>query len=135
MLPRLIEKAVVTGHRVLIVADDAALLKRIDVALWSHAPDAFLPHAVMGETDFAARQPVLLARGTADNVNTADLLAIVDGVLPETPGDWSRILYLFDGNDPAALARARSAWKRVRSIEGVSPGYWQESERGWTKAG
>jgi DNA polymerase-3 subunit chi len=131
----LIEKAVAAGHRVRIAADDPALLKRLDAALWIFSAEGFLPHAVEGDTDFPDRQPVLLGQGTTTNANGADLLAVAGGALPDAPTTWKRILYLFDGGDAAALATARAAWKAMRALDGASPSYWQESERGWQKAG
>jgi DNA polymerase III subunit chi len=135
VLPRLLEKAVAAGHRVRVSSEAAVTLKHLDTALWAYAPASFLPHAIEGETEFPKRQPVLLAVGPDGNANAADLLAVTDGVLPVDPGKWTRILYVFDGNKSAALARARTDWKAVRAMDGAVLAYWQESERGWQKAG
>ena len=36
VVPRLLEKVLAAGHRVLLVGDDRAVLQKLDVALWSH---------------------------------------------------------------------------------------------------
>ena len=132
VLPRLIEKALAAGHRVLVRHDDPALLARLDAALWTYEPASFLPHARDGER--AAAQPVLLSAG--EPVNRADLLAIPGGPLPHPLGGFVRVLYLFDGSDDAALALARDEWRRVRGMPDASPVYWREGEGGrWEKAG
>lgn len=133
VLPRLLEKALAAGHRVLVRHPDAALLKRLDARLWDYEPASFLPHGVDGEA--AASQQVLLT-AQAGNPNGADLLAVPGGALPDDVNGFARALYLFDGNEDAALALARDEWRRVRGLAGASPVYWREVEGGrWEKAG
>lgn len=133
VLPRLLEKAVAAGFRTVIRSADGALLARLDIALWTYDPASFLPHAVDGP--FAAAQPILLT-AAADDANAADLIAVVDGVLPGDLTPYRRALYLFDGDDAAALDRARSHWRALRDRDGVNPVYWREGEGGrWEQAG
>ena len=49
VLPRLLDKAVAAGFRTVIRSVDTALLARLDAALWTYDPAAFLPHGVDGE--------------------------------------------------------------------------------------
>ena len=133
VLPRLLEKAVAAGYRAVVRAADPVLLARLDAALWTYDPASFLPHAVDGE--HAAVQPILLTAGEG-SANAADLLVVVDGVMPGDLTAYRRALYLFDGGDEAALGLARRHWKAIRELEGVAPVYWRENERGaWEKAG
>lgn len=133
VLPRLLEKAVAVGYRTVIRAADPALLARLDAALWAYDPASFLPHAVDGE--HAAAQPILLT--TRDGAaNAADLLVVVDGVVPGDLTAYRRALYLFDGGDETARGLARYHWKAIRELDGVTPIYWRENERGgWEQAG
>jgi len=135
VLPRLLEKAVAAGYRAVIRAADPALLARLDAALWTYDPTSFLPHAVDGP--YAAAQPILLTTGEGEDsaANDADLLVVVDGVMPGELTAFRRALYLFDGADAAALGLARRHWKAIRELDGVTPVYWRETERGgWEKA-
>jgi len=130
VLPKLLEKAVAAGHRVVVRSDDAAQLADLDAALWSYEPASFLPHAIDGEA-----QPVLLT-AREDAANGADLAAVIDGRLPGDLSPYKRILYLFDGGDEAALALARRHWKALKGRDDVTPVYWQEGARGrWEQAG
>lgn len=133
VLPRLLEKALAAGHRVVVRHPDVSLLKRLDARLWDYEAASFLPHGMDGEA--AAAQPVLLT-AEAGNANRADLLAVPGGALPDDVADFARTLYLFDGNDDAALALAREEWRRVRGLAGATPVYWREGEGGrWEKSG
>ncbi|MBV8972646.1 MAG: DNA polymerase III subunit chi [Sphingomonadaceae bacterium] len=133
VLPRLLEKAVAAGFRSVVRSADADLLARLDAALWTYDPASFLPHAVDGP--FAAEQPVLLTTAETD-ANAADLIAVVDGVLPGDLAPYRRALYLFDGGDEAALARARGHWRALKDRDGVTPVYWREGGGGrWEKVG
>ncbi len=61
------------------------------------------------------------------------MLVLVDGAEVEPPPQFARCLYLFDGNDEAALAQARALWRRLRE-RAETLTYWQQTERGWQKA-
>ena len=133
VLPRLLDKAFAAGFRSVVRSSDADLLARLDAALWTYDPASFLPHAVDGP--FAADQPILLTSAPTD-ANAADLIAVVDGVLPGEPTHYKRVLYLFDGGDGVALDRARGHWRALKDRDGVTPVYWREDEGGrWEKAG
>ena len=133
VLPRLLEKALASGMRAVVRSRDAALLARIDAALWNYDPASFLPHAIDG--DDAAAQPVLLTGGD-DTANAADLVAVVDGALPGDLTPFKRALYLFDGGDAEALALARRHWKALKDRDDVRPVYWREGDGGrWEQAG
>jgi DNA polymerase-3 subunit chi len=133
VLPRLLDKAVAAGFRTVIRSSDPALLARLDAALWTYDAASFLPHAVDGP--FAAEQPVLLTTDAID-ANAADLIAVVDGVLPGDLTPYRRALYLFDGGDAAALEQARGHWRALKDRDGVTPVYWREDDAGrWEKAG
>ena len=133
VLPRLLEKAVAAGLRSVIRSADPVLLARLDAALWTFDPASFLPHAVDGP--FAAAQPILLTT-EPDDANGADLIAVVDGILPGDLSRYKRVLYLFEGEDRAALDRARGHWRALKDRDGLTPVYWRESDAGkWEKAG
>ncbi len=48
VLPRIAERVLETGGRLLIVSSDEALAQRLDSHLWNYRPDSFLPHGVAG---------------------------------------------------------------------------------------
>jgi hypothetical protein len=60
VLPLIARAARRAGQRMLVVADDADLLDRLDKALWEQFPEDFLAHG-RADAVHAARQPVLLA--------------------------------------------------------------------------
>ena len=133
VLPRLLEKAFAAGFRAVVRSADAAVLARLDAALWSYDAASFLPHAVDGAD--AEHQPILLT-SSVETRNAATLVAVIDGVLPGDLAPYARALYLFDGGDEAALALARRHWKALKNRDDIVPVYWREGEGGrWEKAG
>ena len=134
VLPPLVAKALAAGHRLLIRCPDAALLARVDDALWQAPPDSFVPHGIdhaLG--DRAASQPVLLSAEAPWSANAADCLAQVGGDLPDDLAGLVRGLFLFVA-DTLRVARAR--WRRLSGRDGFRPVYWRESEGGrFEKAG
>jgi DNA polymerase-3 subunit chi len=115
-------------------ADRAAA---VDALLWTYNDDSFLPHAIAGDGD-PARQPVLITVEEG-NANAAQVLFLAGGA---TLSDWAqsaksfdRVVLLFDGRDPEALAAARQAWKEAKSAA-LDVTYWKESAAGkWEKQG
>ena len=116
------------GQRLLVVADDEALLARLDRVLWDQGAASFIPHGVAGGSDDSA-QPILLSSGS-DAPNRARNLLIADGRWREAALGYDRAFYLFDGE---SLQAARLAWKLLAGREGVERHYWGHEEGRWVK--
>ena len=99
-------KALADGQRMIIVADDSALLDRLDKALWEYRPEAFLAHGRATEPH-AERQPLLLSTG-CDAVNGARVVALADGRWRPEAESFDRALLFFD---EAGRESARAAWR------------------------
>jgi DNA polymerase-3 subunit chi len=117
-------------QRLLVVADDEALLARLDRQLWDQGAASFLPHGLSGGADDAA-QPILLSTGT-DAPNLARNMLIADGEWREAALGYDRAFYLFDGD---SLEGARLAWKLLAGRDGVERNYWALEDGRWTKKG
>ena len=130
VLPRLAERVVGGGGRLLVVSGDARQRAAIDRLLWDYAADSFLPHAQAGAGDDAA-QPVLIA---ADPVagNAARNILIADAQWRDEALSFDRAFHLFDEN---GIGAARAAWKALGARDGVDRRYWKQGERGWEQAG
>lgn len=128
VLPPLLEKSLARGWRVIVQASSDERVEALDAHLWTYRDDSFLPHGTDGESD-PASQPVLLT--TRDhNPNRAEVRFLIDGA--EVPADadgYERIVLLFDGEDPDALAAARERWTQAKA-QGLATTYWQADEEG-----
>lgn len=114
--------------RLLVVADDEALLARLDRLLWDQGATSFLPHGLAGGSD-DMRQPILLSTGT-DAPNQARNLLIADGQWREAALGYDRAFYLFGGD---SLEAARLAWKLLAGREGVERRYWANEAGKWVQ--
>ena len=138
VLPELVERSLAKPWRVLIKCESADRAAAIDNLLWTYDEQSFLPHAQLGDGD-PARQPVLLTT-EEHNANGANVLFLV-GVAesPDWNGDlvrsFSRVVLLFDGRDPEALASARKTWTAAKAAQ-HDVTYWKQSAAGkWDKQG
>lgn len=129
-LARLLDRTSKAGQRALVLCPDEARLKALDSALWACAEPVWLPHGTAADGD-ADLQPVWLST-TAQPVNGARFLFLVDGVATDRAADFDRVFDLFDGNDPAAVAEARNRW-RAGKASGHGLTYWKQGPRGWEK--
>ncbi len=124
VLPRICERLLESGERLLIVAGPE-LLATLDEQLWTYAPDAFLPHG-RADRPSADKQAILLAGGF-EPLNGAGNVALADGVWRDEALAFARTFYFFD-NDHLDIARA--AWKALRNRKEAEPRYWKQDERG-----
>jgi DNA polymerase-3 subunit chi len=129
-LGRLLERVLDSGLRAVVRASSAERVEALNRALWLFGGDSFLPHGSRADGS-AEDQPVFLTE-REDCPNGAQVLVLVDGAETD-PAGFRRCLYLFDGNDEQAVARARDLWRRWRE-RGLTLTYWQQAERGWQKA-
>jgi DNA polymerase III subunit chi len=115
-------------QRLLVVADDDALLARLDRLLWDQGASSFIPHGLAGGPDDSA-QPILLSSGS-DAPNRARNLLIADGEWREAALGYDRAFFLFDGE---SLEAARLAWKLLAGRDGVERHYWGHEDSRWVK--
>ena len=136
VLPGLVERTLERKWRALIRCESADRAVALDNLLWTYDDQSFLPHAQAGDGEPAC-QPVLLTT-EEDNANGANVLFLVGGAEP--PGwngdrthSFSRIVVLFDGRDPEALAAARRNWPAAKAAQ-HDVTYWKQSAEGkWEK--
>jgi DNA polymerase-3 subunit chi len=129
-LPRIAERVLSAGERLLIVARDEAQRATLDRVLWDYTPDSFLPHARLGAGDDAA-QPVLIAPDV-NAANGARHIALVDGEWRDEALDFTRAFLFF--NDEA-IREARLAWKALGDRDDVERRYWKQNDAGrWEQA-
>lgn len=131
-LPRLLEKILAAGYRAVVCVPDRERLEQLDRHLWTYSRDSFLPHGTRSD-GHAARQPVLLT-DRIENPNAASVLVLLDiDAYGELEG-FERVIDMFDGSDPEALAAARARWQQAKRA-GHELAYWQQDERGaWKRA-
>lgn len=110
-VPKLMEKALASGSKVLMRCDDDAALKAMSDALWTFSPNGFLPHGSAREP-YADQQPILLTLD-ATNANGAGILCVLDGSSPPFDG-FSKVLDIFDGTNDAAVTAARARWSTYK---------------------
>lgn len=129
-LPRLLERALADGHRIVVLAGSAERVAHLDGLLWTYNEASFLPHGSARDANMA-RQPIFLTEHD-ENPNRATMLVLIDGAKSAHLADFARCCDMFDGNDPAAVEAARKRWTEVKSA-GHQLTYWQQTETGWEK--
>ena len=125
VLPRLAERVLASGARLLIVAEAEPLRAHIDALLWTWSPASFLPHGFAGDPNEAS-QPIVIA-AEASSAHGANNVLIADGIWREEALGFARALYLFDQSQ---LAPARAAWRSLADREEVARRYWKQDEAG-----
>ena len=115
------------GMRAVVLAASDDRVETLASLLWTYRPDSWLPHGTVKDGQ-AADQPIWLTT-LDENPNAADLIVLTEGMVT-AQSSYQRCLDVFDGNDPDALAGARSRWKDAKSA-GHDLHYWQQTETGW----
>ena len=128
VLPPLLEKSLERGWRVVVQAGSEERVEALDAHLWTFSDDSFLPHGTARDLQ-AHAQPILLTV-EGDNRNGANVRFLVDGAeVPPDAASYHRIVLIFDGEDPDAVAAARTRWSEAKAA-GFEVTYWQPDEHG-----
>lgn len=129
-LPKILERALADGHRVVVMAGSAERADHLDGILWTYNEAGFLPHG--GPRDgHADRQPIWLT-SEDENPNQSSMLVLVDGARSAHLADYARCCDIFDGGDEAAVAAARERWTEAKAA-GHQLTYWEQTASGWEK--
>jgi DNA polymerase III subunit chi len=130
-LPSLVEKTLEKGWRAVVQTAVAERIDVLDGLLWTYKPDSFLAHGTKADPH-AEQQPVYLTDGS-ENPNNAACRFLIEGADIDDITGYTRLVYLFDGNDADAVARARLQWKAAKA-KGAGVTYWQQTAKGgWEK--
>ncbi len=131
VLPSLLEKTIERGWRAVVQSGSPERLEALDLALWTYRDDSFLAHGMRKDGN-SEHQPIYLTIGP-ETPNGAGVRFFVDGASAEVFDGYVRFVYLFDGNDPDAVAAARVQWTDAKKA-GCAVTYWQQSPSGgWEK--
>ena len=107
-------------------------LDALDQHLWTFAEDSFLPHG-RADRPRADQHPVVLSRAV-ENLNNASMVFCLDGADPGSGEGWERVVILFEADDPAAMAWARSLWSARKKAQ-TPVSYWKQGDSGrWEKS-
>ena len=112
VLPELLEKCLQRDWRAVVQLGSEERLEALDSHLWTYRDDAFLPHGTAADGHVEA-QPVYLTDGE-ENPNGAVVRFLVDRASPPDLTPYQRGVFLFDGQDPEAVADARRHWKAMK---------------------
>lgn len=112
-VPKLMEKVLASGAKAVMLVNSDGMLKTMSDALWANDPASFLPHGTARD-GHAAEQPIYLTLAD-ENPNGAEILCVLDGSLPQSVASYSKLLDVFDGNDEAETAAARTRWAHYKS--------------------
>lgn len=112
-VPKLMEKALSSGAKVVMFASADAPLKTMSDALWTVDPASFLPHGSRRD-GYVSEQPIYLT-STEENPNDAEILCILDGSSPASITHYSKVLDVFDGSREDEVASARARWASYKS--------------------
>jgi DNA polymerase-3 subunit chi len=131
-LPRLLERALKEGYRIIVMAGSAERVEHLNQLLWTFDEASFLPHG-SARDGHADQQPVFLTAAEG-NPNEAGMLVLVDGAHPASLGSFKRVCDMFDGNDAGAVEAARQRWREAKAA-GHDLTYWEQTASGWVKRG
>lgn len=130
VIPVLLEKTLERGWRAVVETGSRERAEVLDTLLWTYRDDSFLPHG-QGGGPHDAEQPVLIVADDT-NANGASVRFFVDRAVPKSGEGYQRLVYMFSGHDPDAVAEARLAWKALKDGNDVT--YWQQDGNGrWAK--
>jgi len=128
VLPLIARAAKAQGQRMLVVAEDEALLDRLDHALWEQFPEDFLAHG-RAEAPHAERQPVLLSK-QCSAANDATLAALADGHWRPEAESFERVFLFFDEGGRTA---ARASWRLFDGREDVTREFHELEGGKWVR--
>lgn len=130
-LPLILEKAYQGNHKIVVRLADQKEVERMNIHLWTYAPNKFLPHGCSKDRQ-SENQPIWLTH-KEENPNNATVLVLTQGVQENNIGDYDLCCEMLDGRDETAVNSARNRWKDYKE-SGHDITYWCQSEQGkWEK--
>lgn len=115
---RLLRKAYLRGARLLVLVEEAGR-PALDAALWTMAPDAFIPHATASDPAYVrSRSPIQLASRLPADSDATVLVNLLHDV-PSGFDAYARVIEVVTGDD-VDRQHARERWKYYKA-NGIKP--------------
>jgi DNA polymerase-3 subunit chi len=127
VLPTLLERSLERGWRAAVQAASEERVEALSSLLWTYSEESFLPHGTARDGQPEAH-PVYVTTAE-DNPNGAQVRFLVDGAELADASSYARVVFIFDGADADAVARARVEWRAAKA-RGHAVSYWQQDETG-----
>jgi DNA polymerase-3 subunit chi len=127
VLPTLLERSLERGWRAAVQAASEERVEALSSLLWTYSEESFLPHGTARDGQPEAH-PVYVTTAE-DNPNGAQVRFLVDGAELADASSYARVVFIFDGADADAVARARVEWQAAKA-RGHAVSYWQQDETG-----
>jgi DNA polymerase-3 subunit chi len=110
---RLARKAWGAHGRLVLLAEDAAQAKALDLGLWTVGETDFLPHAMDGDA-LAAQSPIIVTDSMAQSFPHYDMLVNLTRATPDGVERFARVFEIVstDEDDAAAGRKRYSAYKQ-----------------------
>ena len=131
-LPVMLQRVLERGQKAVVQLGSEERAEALSAYLWSYDDSAFLPHGTSKDGN-ADQQPIWLTAQDEPPPNGAEVLFSADGAETQRVQDYQLCVFLFDGKDEAALAKARERWRTFKA-EGFDVTYWRQDDSGrWSK--
>ena len=127
VLPTLLQRSGEKGWRAAVQATSEERIEALDSLLWSFSEEGFLPHGTARDGNASAHPIYLTVEG--DNPNGAQVRFLLDGATLDDASSYERVVFIFDGRDADAVARARAQWQAALE-SGHAVSYWQQDADG-----
>lgn len=128
-LPRLLEKIIESGARVLLLIKDQERMKIFDNFIWTFASLSFIPHGTKFDAN-PQNQPIYLTDNITDNANNASIIMTADGEIFDTDYGFKKYIDIFHGQDGEQLLEARNRWKLYKQDDSKNLVYWKQNADG-----
>ena len=110
---RIAEKAYLAKQKVLVLCDDAEVLRRFDELLWTFGDGSFVPHDTVTAAGAPCDTPVALTTGALPADHT-DVLVNLGNAVPASFEKFARVAEFLDAR-PEVRAAGRDRFKTYRS--------------------
>ncbi|MBS0186159.1 MAG: DNA polymerase III subunit chi [Proteobacteria bacterium] len=130
-LPKLLEKIISQGHRILILTDSEDQTESIAIQLWTYSPLSFLPHGTHKD-GFEKDQPIFLT-SLEENPNNADILIILNGKHPKFIETFTHCFYVFEDMENTKKLSAVEQWENYQKQPYLLSYWMQKKDGSWEK--
>ncbi len=130
-LPKLLEKIIAQGRRVLILTDSEEQTESLATQLWTYHPNSFLPHGTQKD-GHEKEQPIFLT-SLEENPNGAEILIVLNGKHPKFIDTFKQSFYVFEDMESTKKTSAAELWENYQSKPYLLSYWMQKNDGSWEK--
>ena len=125
----LVEKSISKNWNSTVLLDNIERMEEINDLMWTFNDTSFIPHGSQNDLN-SDKQKVYLTCNE-ENLNNANIIFSIDGIIVKKPDNWNRCIYIFNEQNLKVTDELELYKREIKDLNYVLKSFEQDDNGKW----